>query len=892
MRNLLAPRSFPGAERIVSVATGSVQATMQLSAVIAEKIKHKHSQKESNFPLPSLTSALPPCSRPLEFIQPLATRAEAWQAIPGVSEWVMGIIKRGYSLQFARRPPRFSGVVSTSVQGENARVLRSEVMTLLEKGAIEMVPPALSESGFYSRYFLVPKKDGGLRPILDLRRLNHALMRRPFRMITLKQILSQIRTEDLFCSLDLKDAYFHIQIAPHHRRFLRFAFEGVAYQYTVLPFGLSLAPRTFTKCMDAALSPLRQMRIRILNYLDDWLILAQSEVELLSHRTLILSHLERLGLRVNFAKSALSPSQRISFLGTVLDSAHMRAVIAPERALAIQKLAATFKSDTARPLKVFQRMLGLMAAASPVLQLGLLRMRPLQRWLKPWVPHNAWRHGRLHIRVNSPDPLEEPTVDGEGRGNGVGPHQKSCHDRRLQHRLGGTVRRQTDLRPLVGDGERLPHQLLGNASSLSSLPVFPAGPNRTPCADSLRQHVRGVLYKSPGRCPLRGVDAPSAEDVEDLWQGRSRPFRLQRQHSLPNLLFEGQGRVGPRLAQPPPLCIPPDRPASTGRQAYQGTGSQGAIGGPLVEEPTLVVRADSATNSSPLDRAPETGSPLSGERNNMAPSTRAVGSLHLAAQWEPTGLPEQVLNTISEARAPSTRRLYALKWSVFSTWCLNRGENPSTSELAVVLSFLQELLDKGRSHSTLKVFVAAIAAFHAPIAGQSVGRDNSVVHFLKGARRLNPPRPLTVPTWDLPTVLRALKGPPFEPLQSTDLRSLSLKTALLLALASVKRVETCRRSLLALPAWNSGLTTPRSSWNQGMVTYLRYFQPRSELRSSRSPRFLRLRRTGSYLWYALSELWESTLSIPPLLGIRNSSLLALVTAPKDIRSRSRDSLSG
>ncbi len=180
--------------------------------------------------------------------------------------------------------------------------------------------------------------------------------------------------------------------------------------------------------------------------------------------------------------------------------------------------------------------------------------------------------------------------------------------------------------------------------------------------------------------------------------------------------------------------------------------------------------------------------PLSGERNNMAPSTRAVGSLPLAAQREPTGLPERVLNTISEARAPSTRRLYALKWSVFSTWCLNRGENPSTSELVVVLSFLQELLDKGCSHSTLKVFVAAIAAFHAPAAGQSIGRDNSVVRFLKGARRLNPPRPLTVPTWDLPTVLRALKGPPFEPLQSTNLRSLSLKTALLLALASVKRV--------------------------------------------------------------------------------------------------------
>ncbi len=88
---------------------------------------------------------------------------------PRVSECLIGIIKRGYLLQFARRPPHFSSVVSTSVQTENAHVLCSEVMILLEKGAIEIVPPAQSESGFYSHYFLDPKKDGGPRPILDLR---------------------------------------------------------------------------------------------------------------------------------------------------------------------------------------------------------------------------------------------------------------------------------------------------------------------------------------------------------------------------------------------------------------------------------------------------------------------------------------------------------------------------------------------------------------------------------------------------------------------------------------------------------------------------------------------------------------------------------------------------
>ncbi len=64
-------------------------------------------------------------------------------------------------------------------------------------------------------------------------------MKRLFRMITSKQVVSQICPGDWFFSLDLKDSYIHIQIAPHHRRFLRFAFEGVAYQYLILPFGLA-----------------------------------------------------------------------------------------------------------------------------------------------------------------------------------------------------------------------------------------------------------------------------------------------------------------------------------------------------------------------------------------------------------------------------------------------------------------------------------------------------------------------------------------------------------------------------------------------------------------------------------------------------------------------------
>ncbi len=55
-------------------------------------------------------------------------------------------------------------------------------------------------------YFIVPKKDGGLRPILDIRVLNNSVMQLKFKMLTLKQIVTHIRSEDWFVTIDLKDA--------------------------------------------------------------------------------------------------------------------------------------------------------------------------------------------------------------------------------------------------------------------------------------------------------------------------------------------------------------------------------------------------------------------------------------------------------------------------------------------------------------------------------------------------------------------------------------------------------------------------------------------------------------------------------------------------------------
>ncbi len=178
-----------------------------------------------------------------------------------------------------------------------------------------------------------------------------------------------------------------------------FAFEGRAYQYKVLPFGLSLSPRVFTKVVEAALVPLREAGIRVLNYLDDWLILAQSRALLCEHRDTVLSHLSRLGLRVNWEKSKLSPVQRISFLGMELDSVNLTARLSVERAQSMLNCLESFQCKRAVPLKHFQRLLGHMASAAAVTPLGLLHMRPLQHWLHDRVPRWAWRRGTYRVSV-------------------------------------------------------------------------------------------------------------------------------------------------------------------------------------------------------------------------------------------------------------------------------------------------------------------------------------------------------------------------------------------------------------------------------------------------------------------------------------------------------------
>lgn len=130
---------------------------------------------------------------------------------------------------------------SCSKDHSHGSFLAVEVDSLLQRGAVEPVPTPLQDTGFYSNYFFVPRKTGGWRPILDLRCLNGYIWKPKFRMVMLLAIISFSNEGMWFMTLDMQDAYFHIDIHATHRQFLRFMVGPWHFRYRVRPFGLIIS---------------------------------------------------------------------------------------------------------------------------------------------------------------------------------------------------------------------------------------------------------------------------------------------------------------------------------------------------------------------------------------------------------------------------------------------------------------------------------------------------------------------------------------------------------------------------------------------------------------------------------------------------------------------------
>ena len=248
--------------------------------------------------------------------------------------WALQTIKTGYGIEFTGPCCLTRSPMWTRVTAKESHRLAMENGKCSKKRAIKIVDPLLDGPGFYSSLFLVEKRSGGWRPILNRKELNVAVTPPSFKMDCLLSVLVSLGEDiRLFqaanmldsgqdmraVSLDLKDAYFHVAIDPRDRKYLRFAYDGTVYKFQVLPFGLSTAPRTFTRLVLAVGAYLKTCWVNLFQYLDDWLVVGGSYDLTLQYRYLVRSCVQEIGFLVNEEKSDWVPNQFPSFLGSSLD---------------------------------------------------------------------------------------------------------------------------------------------------------------------------------------------------------------------------------------------------------------------------------------------------------------------------------------------------------------------------------------------------------------------------------------------------------------------------------------------------------------------------------------------------------------------------------------------
>lgn len=181
---------------------------------------------------------------------------------------------------------------------------------------------------------------------------------------TVKDLL---RREDWLGKVDLKDAFFSIPIHHQHRKFLGFTFKWKSYQFKCLLFGLSSAPWVFTNTLKPVLAVLRERGVRLIAYIDDILILAESRDLIQDQVTGILYFLECLGFIVNRKKSILNPAQVIEFFGLSVDSIAMEMRLSLVKMKQMQAKACKLGRQTTISACALAQLLGKMNATNCVL---------------------------------------------------------------------------------------------------------------------------------------------------------------------------------------------------------------------------------------------------------------------------------------------------------------------------------------------------------------------------------------------------------------------------------------------------------------------------------------------------------------------------------------------
>ena len=303
----------------------------------------------------------------------------------------------GYQIPFHSVPVQLHVPVTKS-SDLTVLLVDAKVNKLLSMGAIKAIP--FSKENFYSRLFLVPKKEGAYRPVIDLSRLNKFIENSHFQMENISCLKTLLRRRDFMTSIDLKDAYLSVHVHKSSQKYLCFQWRNRCYAFLGLLFGLNTAPRVFTRLLKPVAAYVRKRGIRIIVYLDDFLTLGSSIEDSKVNTQLTLDLLQWLGFTINWEKSLLVPTQSLTFLGLSIDSQTMSLSLPEKKVLDIQNKCQSLISNPTTSARAVASLIGTLEAARPAIWQAPLHYRQLQIQLIKSL-QASWDNDETLMSLNS-----------------------------------------------------------------------------------------------------------------------------------------------------------------------------------------------------------------------------------------------------------------------------------------------------------------------------------------------------------------------------------------------------------------------------------------------------------------------------------------------------------
>ena len=190
-----------------------------------------------------------------------------------------------------------------------------------------------------------------------------------------------------------------------------------------------------------------------------------------------------------------------------------------------------------------------------------------------------------------------------------------------------------------------------------------------------------------------------------------------------------------------------------------------------------------ATKEGPVDptpQPPETSVPTGSGPSRLVAVQRSL---------QPRGFSQEAASQISRGRRQSSRAVYDSKWRIFAGWCAERTVDPFQVSIPPLADFFMFLFHEKQLHPrTIKGYRSAISSTISACRSRTeFAHSAELASLIRSFQLERPPRRKVAPQWNLSLVLQALVKPPFEPIAKCDLKSLTLKTIFLVALALGRR---------------------------------------------------------------------------------------------------------